>query len=296
VEKKNGAKGMEIVEQAAGGNLAEKRYTLLEAALKFAPLIQKLVPLDCSIAVTDREKFLVDYPPEGFDLRDNTGRLIPKEGGIYRALQSGEPQMAVLPKEVYGTAFKSVSVPLIGEGGDIVGCIALGLSLKTQETLLEAANSFASTYEEIMATTEEVAASAQELFGEMEVLNGLQKKMVHLVEKTESILNFIKKIAANSNLLGLNAAIEAARVGKEGRGFEVVATEIRKMAENSSKSVEEIKEIVETIKKNASEISDEISKVLEISQHQAASTQQITASVQGLMSYVEEIKKIAQML
>jgi hypothetical protein len=295
-KRKSGVGIMDILEQPADGNIAERKYTLLEAVLKIAPLIQKLVPLDCSVAVTDREKFLADHLPQGFDFRDNTGNSIPKESGVYRAIHSGNPQASVLPKEIYGVPFKSVTVPVKDESDNIIGCIALGLSLKTQETLVEAAHSFASTHEEIVVATEEVAASAQELFAEMEVLNGLQKKMVELVERTEAILDFIRKIAANSNLLGLNAAIEAARVGKEGRGFEVVATEIRKMAENSSKSVEDIKEIIGTIKQRVVEISDEISKVLEISQHQASSTQEITASIQGLMTYVEDIKKIAEML
>ena len=287
---------MDTLEDAVSNASEEKKYTLMEAALKFAPLIQQLVPIDCSVAVADREKFLIDILFEGFDLKSNEGKPIPKDSGVFRAIQSGDPQSTVLPKEVYGVAFKSVTVPIIDDTENVIGCIALGLSLKTQETLIEAAHSFASTHEEIVASTEEVAAAAQELFAEMETLNGLQGKMVELVEKTEVILDFIKKIAANSNLLGLNAAIEAARVGREGRSFEVVATEIRKMAENSAKSVEEIKVVIDTIKQNVYEISNEISKVLEISQHQAASTGEITASVQGLMAYVESIEKIAHML
>ena len=287
---------MDTLEKAASTAPEEKKYTLIEAALKFAPLIQKLVPIDCSVAVADRERFLIDILFEGFDLKSNEGKPIPEESGVSRAIQSGKPQSTVLSKEVYGVAFKSVTVPIKDDAGNTIGCIALGLSLKTQETLIEAAHSFASTHEQVVASTEEVAASAQELFAEMEILNGLQGKMAELVEKTEVILDFIKKIAANSNLLGLNAAIEAARVGREGRSFEVVATEIRKMAESSAKSVEEIEDIVNTIKENVYEISSEISKVLEISQHQAASTGEITASIQSLLSYVESIEKIARML
>ena len=60
--------------------------------------------------------------------------------------------------------------------------------------------------------------------------------------------------------------------------------------------MEEIEDIVNTIKQNVYEISSEISKVLEISQHQAASTGEITASIQSLLAYVESIEKIARML
>ena len=130
----------------------------------------------------------------------------------------------------------------------------------------------------------------------MENLNAFQKDMVEQVERTDTILNIIKKIAENSNLLGLNAAIEAARVGAEGRGFEVVATEIRKMAENSAKSVEEIKVIIDTIKEQVATVSEEIVKVLQISQQQASSAEEITASMQTLLTHVEDIEKIASLI
>ncbi|MGI6328648.1 MAG: methyl-accepting chemotaxis protein [Dethiobacteria bacterium] len=277
-------------------NKDEERYTLIEAMLKLAPYIQQLVPFDCSIAVTDREKFLIDRMAKDFELECNEGKPIPKRSGISKAIQSGKVQHTILPKEVYGIPFKSVTVPVTDEKGNIVGVFAIGLSMKTEETLKEAAHSFASTNEEVIASTEELSAAAQELVSEMEKLNFLREEVEKQVSMTEKLLIFIKKIAADSNLLGLNAAIEAARVGHEGRGFAVVANEIRKMAESSAKSVEEITEIIEAIKREVSKMSEEIPKILQISQHQAAASQEITASIQGLTGYVEDIEKIAEKL
>ena len=127
----------------------------------------------------------------------------------------------------------------------------------------------------------------------MEILNTLKKDMEDQVNKTEVMLDFIKKWQ-QIEFAGLNAAIEAARVGEAGSGFEVVATEIRKMADNSTKSVEEIKEIIETIKEKVGNISEEILRILEISRHQATATQEISTSIQGLSQYVENIEDIAQ--
>lgn len=266
----------------------------LSALLAVGPLIQQVLPIDCLFGVTDTRNFLIVYNGKRINLGSNmAGVPVPEQDGIKLAMKRDQIVDITVPQEVFGFAFRSIGIPVKNAAGQIVGGLGIGFDLQNTNKVADMAQQVAATTQQTSASAEELSASAEELVSSQLSLKAMTAEIARKMTETSEILGFINDVSSTSRMLGLNAAIEAARAGEAGRGFSVVATEIRKMAEESAKSVIGIKRIIGDINVSIGQIATTVDQVVGIGQQQATASEHLSASAQELASVSEALKEAA---
>lgn len=139
--------------------------------------------------------------------------------------------------------------------------------------------------------SQKIQQISERILGLADMTAKMQERMVELDQSSAriaSITDVIKEIASQTNLLALNAAIEAARAGESGRGFGVVAEEVKKLASHSEQSVKEISAMITLTKQNTAAVNKAIVETTKEMQGAATDAREVVNRFGDIMSAIND--------
>ena len=267
----------------------------LQKVVDSLPVIRLLYDRPVYLVVLDDKGEVLGYSvPAGDKPKLQIGENFQDPSGAYdEVIRTGRPKHNILPKEVMGEAFEGNLAP-IKEGGRVIGCVICTYSLGQDKRYKKVAEKF-------QESVQEIDSSIQDVVEGMEKLNSMLTKMDEMtfgverdVTGTADVVNRISSNASHSNILALNASIEAARSGEAGRGFAVVATEMGKLAKDSGTSAEEIKKTLQDIIKHLSVIITSIKDANEVAKNHMDSIHSIKSILAQTISLAQQLENDAK--
>lgn len=160
---------------------------------------------------------------------------------------------------------------------------------KSSEDMRDAAYAGKEVVKEVEMIIEMVKESSK-------ITANVTEDLAKKAENIEKIIETIERIADQTNLLALNAAIEAARAGDHGKGFSIVAEEIRKLAEESKSATERIGKILEAIKEGSLKAKETTGTTLEVVERAVRSSKKVTEQIDRILEEVERVSDQAESL
>jgi len=152
---------------------------------------------------------------------------------------------------------------------------------------IDAASQATDGEREVLETVHQVNNLAREVSQSMETIQGLQKETANI----GTVLDVIKSVAEQTNLLALNAAIEAARAGEQGRGFAVVADEVRSLAQRTQSSAQEIETLVTSLQRSAGDSVSAMESSTTMASNTLKRAEATGATIERIARAVEDIKQ-----
>lgn len=277
-----------MINKISENKLMDSFYTMI-------PYFKHYFGTELGFTISNTEKFLLVQGSKNLQIKFKAGDKIPKGSAADVCLKKKEIIHIIVPREVFGFPVETIGIPVF-VNGNIEGTLIISMNIdKTEkkEKITDLAKTLSESLTQMSSNVSNMSNTFQQISQTNTSIENFIQETKENSKKTDEVLSFIDGIAKQTNLLGLNAAIESARAGEYGKGFGVVSAEIRNLSSSTKESINQINITLNNIQNSINEIFERFESSNNLLENQAAGLQELTATIEELTSTAVILSKIA---
>ena len=261
---------------------------VLKNYIEIVPVIKDAFGMDIMMSVTDGYEFLAYWRGDKMVADIKVGDKLSKDDPMWISFTTGKKLEQNCPADVYGFEFKAITIA-IKDGSEIVGTMGIAISLENETYTKEASNNLLEAVGKIQSEIERTKECSSDIKKSGEKLDNSTKKIMSGINEIQSFVKDIQSISGKTNILSLNASIEAARSGEVGKGFSVVAIEMQKLANDIKESSSKILDIIEHFTDDINEMKQNLDVQTKAQEEQFTITEALIEDAQNIEQTTQKV-------